>query len=201
MCRVVLLRNMLGSRECCWSTWTGKDVMEMTSSQIKNLIKAGTKVCGLTIGKDGNLEPDLEGFYCTNIMEHRHCANYVPMKSEDCLANLFYIVIGKHEENGKVLYDCISTKFETLSLEEADLKAFIHIGVVSAGAKVENGKIVLADLEFKKEEPKTEEKKSEEIKVEETKQETVKVEESPLEEKIVSVDVEKVTPVKKSNKK
>jgi len=185
MCRVVLLREMLGNRETCWSTWTGKDVMEMTSSQIKNLIKAGTKVCGLTIGKDGNLEPDLEGFYCTNIMEHRHCANYVPMKSEDCLANLFYIVIGKHEEKGSVLYDCISTKFEQLSVTEADLKAYIKIGVVSAGAKLVDDKIVLADLEFKKEEKKPEE----------VKKETVKVEESPLEEKIVEVEKVETKPL------
>ena len=194
--RVVVLREMLGNRETCWSLWSGKDVMEMTSNQIKNLIKAGTKVCGLTIGKDGNLEADLEGFYCTNIMEHRHCANYVPMKSEDCLANLFYIVVGKHEEKGTVLYDCISTKFEQLTISEADLKAYIKIGVVSAGAKLEDDKIVLADLEFKKEEPKQEEKKTEEVKPE-----PVKVEESPLEEKIVEVEKVVVKPGQKSNKK
>lgn len=67
--RVVVLREMLGNRETCWSLWSGKDVMEMTSNQIKNLIKAGTKVCGLTIDSNDNLVADLEGFYCTNIME------------------------------------------------------------------------------------------------------------------------------------
>ena len=194
--RVVVLREMLGRRETCWSLWSGKDVMEMTSNQIKNLIKAGTKVCGLAIGSNGELVADLEGFYCTNIMEHRHCGNYVPMKSEDCLANLFYIVIGKHEEKGSVLYDCISTKFEQLSVTEADLKAYIKIGVVSAGAKLVDDKIVLADLEFKKEEMKPEEKKPEEVK-----KETVKVEQSPLEEKIVEVEKVVVKPGQKSNKK
>ena len=194
--RTVVLREMLGNRETCWSLWSGKDVMEMTSNQIKNLIKAGTKVCGLTIGNDGNLVADLEGFYCTNIMEHRHCANYVPMNIEGCMANLFYIVIGKHEENGAVLYDCISTKFEQLSITEADLKAYLKIGIVSAGAKLEGDKIVLADLEFKKEEPKQEEKKTEEVK-----QEPVKDEPSPLEEKIVEVEKMVVKPAQKNNKK
>lgn len=194
--RTVVLREMLGNRETCWSLWTGKDVLEMTSNQIKNLIKAGTKVCGLTIGNDGNLVADLEGFYCTNIMEHRHCGNYVPMKSEDCLANLFYIVIGKHEEKGSVLYDCISTKFEQLSITEADLKAYIKIGVVSAGAKLEGDKIVLADLEFKKEEPKQEEKKPEPPKAE-----PVKAEPSPAVEKSAAAEKVEAKPVQKSNKK
>lgn len=194
--RVVVLREMLGNRETCWSLWDGKQVMEMTSNHIKNLIKAGTKVCGLTIGNDGNLVADLEGFYCTNIMEHRHCGNYVPMNTEGCMANLFYIVIGKHEENGAVLYDCISTKFEQLSITEADLKAYLKIGIVSAGAKLEGDKIVLADLEFKKEESKTEEKKPEPPKAE-----TVKAGPSPVTEKSVPVETDKAKPEQKNNKK
>ena len=194
--RTVVLREMLGNREICWSLWSGKDVMEMTSNQIKNLIKAGTKVCGLTIGEDGNLAADLEGFYCTNIMEHRHCGNYVPMDTEGCMANLFYIVIGKHEEKGAVLYDCISTKFEQLSITEADLKAYLKIGIVSAGAKLEGDKIILADLEFKKEEPKQEEKKPEPPKAE-----TVKAELSPVTEKSIVEETDKAKPEQKNNKK
>ena len=194
--RVVVLREMLGNREICWSLWDGKQVMEMTSNHIKNLIKAGTKVCGLTIDSNGNLVADLEGFYCTNIMEHRHCANYVPMNIEGCMANLFYIVIGKHEEKGAVLYDCISTKFEQLSITEADLKAYLKIGIVSAGAKLEGDKIILADLEFKKEVAKQEEKKPELPKAE-----PVKAESSPVNEKGVATEKEVAKPEQKNNKK
>lgn len=194
--RTVVLREMLGNREICWSLWSGKDVMEMTSNQIKNLIKAGTKVCGLTIGEDDKLVADLEGFYCTNIMEHRHCGNYVPMDKEGCMANLFYIVIGKHEEKGAVLYDCISTKFEQLSIIEADLKAYLKIGIVSAGATLVDDKVVLADLEFKKEESKPEEKKTELPKAE-----TVKAEPSPVTEKSVATEKVVAKPEQKSNKK
>lgn len=87
MCKmkVVVLREMLGAREICWSVWDGKQVQEMTSNQIKTLLKAGTKVSGLKVSKDGELEPDQEGFYCKNIMEHRHCGNYTPMFSEECM--------------------------------------------------------------------------------------------------------------------
>lgn len=174
--RTVVLREMLGNRETCWSLWSGKDVMEMTSNQIKNLLKAGTKVCGLTIGKNGDLEPDKEGFYCTNIMEHRHCGNYVPMIEEGYMSNLFYIVIGKHEENGVDVYDCISTKFEQLSISEADLKAYIKIGIVSAGAKLVEDKVVLASLENEKEEEQKPETQSVEPEKKEVEPVTTKVE-------------------------
>jgi len=62
--RVVIRRELLGVREQGWSIWTGKDVQEMTSKQIKDIIKAGKeKICGLKVGKSGELELDGEGFY------------------------------------------------------------------------------------------------------------------------------------------
>ena len=147
--RVVVLREMLGNRETGWTLWDGKQVMEMTSKQIKDTIAKGLKVCGLKVGSDGELERDEEGFYCTNIMEHRHCGNYTPMV-EDSMANQFYICIGNHEENGAVVYDCISTRLEQLKIAEPEMKAYLKIGVVSAGVKEADGKLVMADLEFKK---------------------------------------------------
>ena len=149
--RVAVLKENLGSRDICWSLWNGKEVMEMTSKQIVNTIKAGNKVCGLTIGSNGELELDREGFFATNMMVHRHCGNYKPMLEEGCMANMFYVVIGSHEENGNVVYDCISTKWEQAKLSEADLRAYLKIGIVSAGATIIDNKVVLADLEFKKE--------------------------------------------------
>lgn len=203
--RVVVLREMLGSRETGWTLWSGKDVMEMTANQIKNCIKAGTKVCGLKIGESGNLEPDMEGFYCSNIMEHRHCGSYTPMIEEGCMANLFYIVIGSHEENGNTVYDCISTKFEQLSLSEGDLRAYLKLGIVSAGAKIVDDKVVLASLEYeKKEEPKPlagknlfDKIKQEAVsgaqqETESVAEEPEKVEEKPAEEKPVKADEKKV---------
>lgn len=149
MCKVVVLREMLGNRETGWTLFDGKQVMEMTSRQIKDTIAKGSKVCGLKIGYDGELERDMEGFYCTNIMEHRHCGNYSPMV-EGGMANLFYICIGSHEENGEMVYDCISTRFEQLKIAEPEMKAYLKIGVVSAGVKEVDGKLVVADLEYKK---------------------------------------------------
>ena len=147
--RVVVNRIMLGTRELGWELWSGKDVMEMTSNQIKNLIKAGTKVCGLTIGKSGELELDKEGFFTTNMTVHSHIGSWKPM-NEDGVANLLYVCIGKHTEDGKTVYDCISSRFEQAKIAEADMRAYLKIGIVSGGAKLDGDKIVLADLEYPK---------------------------------------------------
>lgn len=207
--RVVVLREMLGSRETGWTLWSGKDVMEMTATQIKNCIKAGNKVCGLKIGESGNLEPDMDGFYCSNIMEHRHCGSYTPMIEEGCMANLFYICIGSHEEAGNTVYDCISTRFEQINLSEGDLRAYLKLGIVSAGAMIVDDKVVLASLEYeKKEEPKPLAGKDlfDRIKQEaasEAKQDNEPVSEEPkkVDEKPVAAEVEKQDPVKPEEKK
>lgn len=194
--RIVVVREMLGTRESGWSLFDGRQLMEKTSKEIKDLIKSGKKVCGLTLDKDGELVMDKEGFFCRNILEHRHCGNYKPMVEEDFSANLFYIVIGSHTENEKTVYDCISTRFERLTLTEEDVRAYLRVGVISAGCRLgEDNKIELAPLEYKgaeevkiaelpkiteqlKPEEKTEEKKVEpvkaEIKQEEKKPETYK---------------------------
>lgn len=148
--RVVVRREMLGAREQAWLVWTGKDITEYTGNQIKSLIKSGQKVCGLTVDGSNELVLDKEGFFTTNIMEHRYCGNYTPMIENEIMANLFYIVIGSHEENKVVYYDCISTKFEQAKFTEADVKAYIRLGIIPSGAKLDGDKIVVAPLDFEK---------------------------------------------------
>ena len=194
--RVVVLREMLGNREICWSLWNGKEVMEMTSKQIKDSINAGKKVCGLKIGVSGELELDKEGFSCNNIMEHRHSSMYKPMVEENCMANMFYVVIGKSEEDGKIVYDCISTKWEQAKISEVDLRAYIRIGVVSAGAKLVDDKIVLADLEF----PKVETTTVEKIEGTKTEKTELPVDTKPTEQKVGQpVEVKTVAPEREKN--
>ena len=156
--RVAVRREMLGAREQVWSVWNGKEVMEYTGNQIKSLIKSGQKVCGLAL-KEVELVPDAEGFFTTNIMEHRYCGNFTPMiENENVMANVFYIVIGSHEEKGVIYYDCISTKFEQAKFNESDVRAYLRLGIISSGARLgANDKIELASPEYGKAE--AEEKK------------------------------------------
>lgn len=174
MCKMNIVVNklVLGNRELGWELWSGKEVMEYTSKQIKDMIKAGKqKICGLKIGDNDELLLDKEGFFTTNMMVHSHIGSWKSMEEESMVNNL-YVCIGSHEESGKVVYDCISSKFEQAKISENDMRAYLKIGIVSGGAKLDGEKIVLAGTETEKkvQVPVTEKKE------EPTKNETVKTE-------------------------
>ena len=152
MCKMNIVVNklVLGNRELGWELWSGKEVMEYTSKQIKDMIKAGKqKICGLKIGDNDELLLDKEGFFTTNMMVHSHIGSWKSMEEESMVNNL-YVCIGSHEESGKVVYDCISSKFEQAKISENDMRAYLKIGIVSGGAKLDGEKIVLAGTETEK---------------------------------------------------
>lgn len=196
MCKMNIVVNklVLGNRELGWELWSGKEVMEYTSKQIKDMIKAGKqKICGLKIGDNDELLLDKEGFFTTNMMVHSHIGSWKSMEEESMVNNL-YVCIGSHEESGKVVYDCISSKFEQAKISENDMRAYLKIGIVSGGAKLDGEKIVLAGTEPEKkvQVPVTEKKE------EPAKNETVKTEPA----KTVAAKPESATaaPVKEEKK-
>lgn len=196
MCKMNIVVNklVLGNRELGWELWSGKEVMEYTSKQIKDMIKAGKqKICGLKIGDNDELLLDKEGFFTTNMMVHSHIGSWKSMEEESMVNNL-YVCIGSHEESGKVVYDCISSKFEQAKISENDMRAYLKIGIVSGGAKLDGEKIVLAGTEPEKkvQVPVTEKKE------ETAKNETVKTEPA----KTVAAKPESATaaPVKEEKK-
>lgn len=145
MCTVkyVVQRQMLGTREQGYALWNGKEIVEMTANEIKAALKRNELVHGLEIGADGELTLDKK-FFTVNLMEHRQCNNYKPLlESNDNVANVFYIVMGKNS-NGE--YEVVSSKFERTALSEDKLKLYMELGIVSAGAKLENGKVVLPNV-------------------------------------------------------
>lgn len=177
MCKMNIVVNklVLGNRELGWELWSGKEVMEYTSKQIKDMIKAGKqKICGLKIGDNDELLLDKEGFFTTNMMIHSHIGSWKSMEEESMVNNL-YVCIGSHEESGKMVYDCISSKFEQAKISENDMRAYLKIGIVSGGAKLDGEKIVLAGTETeKKVQVPVTEKKEEPVKNEPAKTETAK---------------------------
>ena len=163
MRRFVITRTMLGGREQGWVLDDGVSISEMTSKEIITALSKGQEIYGLAVGNDGALELD-KAFFTRNIMEHRQVGNYQPMIDENgCLANVFYIVTGKNEKGE---YTAISTKHERTVLSEERCKVMLEMGVISAGAKLENGKVVLPSLgkatEKTEETPKTEKADSKE---------------------------------------
>ena len=177
MCKMNIVVNklVLGNRELGWELWSGKEVMEYTSKQIKDMIKAGKqKICSLKIGDNDELLLDKEGFFTTNMMVHSHIGSWKSMEEESMVNNL-YVCIGSHEESGKVVYDCISSKFEQAKISENDMRAYLKIGIVSGGAKLDGEKIVLAGTEpEKKVQVPVTEKKEEPVKTVTAKPETAK---------------------------
>lgn len=145
MCKVVINKLNLGARELGYELFDGKQIVEMTGSQIVKAIKSGEDIRGLKVNQNDELELDREGFFTRNLMVKSHINNYRPLLEEDgnVAANIFYIVLGKETENGKTVYPVITTRFAREELTEEKLKALYELGIVSAGAKIEGDVIIL----------------------------------------------------------
>lgn len=140
--KYVVSRIMLGGREIGWELWNGKEVVEMTSKEIKSALLKNEPIYGLEIGADGELTLGSD-FFTRNIMEHRHVDNFRPMFEDDNKPSTYYIVLGKTEDGQ---YEMISTRFRRMTFSEEHLKAVFSLGAVSAGMKMEDGKIVIPEI-------------------------------------------------------
>lgn len=160
MCNYYLINELaLGNRSLGFEFVTEKEVIEMTAKTVKDNIKAGKKIHGLQIaGKEEDLVLD-EAFFMRNYTVKTHINNLKPKYEYEgqCVANIMYIVVGSHEENGKRVYDVISSRVERTTFSEDKLKAMYDLGFISGGCKVEDDKVILPSLETKPivEEPKT----------------------------------------------
>lgn len=115
---------------------------------MRDLIKSGRdEVYGLKIAENGiDLEFD-KAFFTTNMMYKVHIGSLTPMVEDECMVNLFYVVIGTHKEKDVTMYDVVSSKFERTSFNAEKIKTLLEMKVISGGAKLENGEIVVASLE------------------------------------------------------
>ena len=153
----VINKLYLGNRELGYELYNDKEVVEMTAIQLKNAIKAGKDVRGVVIDKATNeLVLDKDGFYSVNMMKHSHINSYEPLIDTDSKINVFYIVMDKHTENDKPVYDLLSSRFERVTVSEDKLITYLELGLVSAGAKLENGKVLLPVVKSKAEPEKKE---------------------------------------------
>ena len=156
MCRKLVVTNeiFLGARAICYEAYSlpKGEVVELTEKQIKDALKGLTtdEVYGLRLSEAGELELDTDGFFTTNMMKKIHTNTLVPMVEDDCLANLFYIVIGTHKDKRNTMYDVISSRYERTSFTEEKVKTLLDMHIISAGAKMQDGKVVVAPLEKQK---------------------------------------------------
>lgn len=153
MCRKLVVTNeiFLGTRPICYEAYSlpKGEVVELTEKQTKDALKGITtdEVYGLTLSETGELVLDTDNFYAVNMMKKVHTNTLIPMVEDDCLANLFYIVIGTHKEKGNTMYDVISSRYERISFTEEKVKTLIEMHIISAGAKMQGDKVMVAPLE------------------------------------------------------
>ena len=98
----------LGARDICWEVFSLSkgEVVELTSRQIRDSLKGVSKdeVYGLKISEEtGELVFDTENWFTTNMMNKVQTNTLIPMVEDDCLSNLFYIVIGTHKEKNETM--------------------------------------------------------------------------------------------------
>lgn len=156
MCKVAVNRLFLGTRELGWELWDGKQVIEMTSGQIKAALKNGkSEILGLCLDEKGELQLDKDGYMMQNIMCKVHIGKLTPMiEDELVMMNIFYYVTGTEEADGEILYHVVSSRFAREVLRAEKLLALYELGVIAGGMKVEDGKIITFDR--KREERKKE---------------------------------------------
>mgnify|MGYP003446818246 CR=1 FL=1 len=153
MCRKLVVTNKLslGNRALGYEAWAVPkgELVEFTEKQLKDIIKNGgpDEVYGLKIHEETNELVFDDSFFVTNMMNKLHINSLVPVVEEDCLANLFYIVIGTHKVKNEIMYDVISSRYERTSFSAEKVKTLLDMKIISAGAKLENGEIVVAPLE------------------------------------------------------
>lgn len=147
---IVTNRICLGDREICYEAYSlpKGEVVELTAAQLRRLIMNGPdEVYGLRISeKTRELEFDTD-FMTTNMMNKLHTGILRPMEETETVANIFYIVIGTHKVKNEIMYDVISSRYERTSFTADKVKMLLDMNIISAGAKLENGEIVVAPLE------------------------------------------------------
>ena len=163
MCNYYLINELaLGNRSLGFEFVAISDkkseVVEMTAKTVRDNLKAGKKIHGLQLAENGEDLVLDEAFYMRNYTVKTHINNLKPKYDYDgsCVANIMYIVVGSHEENGKRVYDVISSRVERTTFSEEKLKAMYDLGFISGGCKIEDDKVILPSLDAKPivEEPK-----------------------------------------------
>ncbi len=147
MCVMYIINELvLGNRTLGYEIATDKEIIEMTSKQLKDALKNVKDIRGLIIDeKSQELIFDKEGFYTRNCMIKSHINQLKAKVPEESIANIMYVVTGMHNEGSEVLFDVISSRFARESISEDKLKALYEIGSISGGVKIENNKILLAE--------------------------------------------------------
>lgn len=145
--RFAINQLVLGSRVLGYELWDGRQVCELTATQVLKDLKDGKEIIGLCPDASGEtLVLDSEKAFYTNMMVHRHIGQYTPLRDNDTVVSVFFIVTGLCEKDGRQVYKTISSRFERKDMTSEQLSAYYDMGAICGGCRVTDGKIVLAEF-------------------------------------------------------
>lgn len=144
MCKVVI--NRVNQFNCringyeVYETSTG-EVFGMTEKDITKVIKKGQKILGIELDAEGQVELDEKGFYQSNIMEKKTLTKMEPVKG-DTPVNILYALIGVKNDK----YILVNSRFGKSEVSKEKLLAYLEIGLVQGGCKLEKGELKVAEV-------------------------------------------------------
>ena len=116
------------------------EIIGMTEKDIVKILKAGEKINGFVLDKEGKTVLDKEGFYQNNIMVKTTLTNMHP-SNEDCPVNILYTVLGNKGDK----YTLMNSRYGKSEVTKNKLVAMLEIGMIQGGAKLDKGEVILAE--------------------------------------------------------
>lgn len=116
------------------------EIIGMTEKDIVKALKAGEKINGFVLDKEGKLVLDKEGFYQNNLMVKTALTNMHPL-NEDCPVNILYTVLGNKGDK----YTLMNSRYGKIEVTKNKLLAMLEIGMIQGGAKLDKGEVILAE--------------------------------------------------------
>lgn len=143
MCKTVVnMVNQFSGRINGYEVYESKtgEILGMTEKDIVKALKAGEKINGFILDKEGKPVLDKAGFYQTNIMVKTTLVNMHPL-DEDCPVNILYTVLGAKGDK----YTLMNSRYGKSEVTKNKLVAMLEIGMIQGGAKLEKGEVILAE--------------------------------------------------------
>lgn len=120
---VILGKDRIMGYECYNST--SKDIVGMTSKQVKDAIAGGEVIQGFKLDDEGELV--INSDFCKNLMQKSGINTLTPKNQTDCIVNLIYTVVGRVGSECEV----VSSRFFHGNMTEEKIKTLYELGAVN----------------------------------------------------------------------
>lgn len=117
----------------------------LTEKAVRDTLTKGDHLYGLTLGADGEITMDKDGWHTNNYMVRSGINSLSPVVESDCAANIFYVVVGIRRDLDEVMYEVINSRYARLEMTESKVKMLCEFGCVQGGVYLENEELKVCD--------------------------------------------------------